>query len=439
MKQYCVVSCPIDTYSGYGARARDFVKALIESKGNDWDIQIIPQRWGNTPWNYIEDHIGEWGFLQPYLLPALTTQLPRHPDVWFQITVPNEFQHVGKYSIGVTAGIETTVCDPSWIDGVNRMDLTLVSSEHAKKVFEEINFEQKNEAGQVIRLIKLEKPIDVLFEGVDLNKYFEIPDEELPECPIVEVLDSIEETFCYLFVGHWLQGEIGEDRKNVGLLIKTFLETFKNKKNKPALVLKVSGAGSSVLDRNEILKRIDNIRKTIKGDLPNIYLIHGDISEEEMNYLYNHPSIKAMISLTKGEGFGRPLLEFSTLKKPIIISGWSGHMDFLNPEFVLSVGGELRPTHPSAYVQGIILKEGLWFAPDIVQVNRALNDVFLNYKKYSELAKRQAFKSKNEFSFEKMVEKLKHILDKNVSELPKQIELKLPQLKKVELPKLKKI
>ena len=439
MKQYCVVSCPIDTYSGYGARARDFVKALIQTKENEWEINILPQRWGSTPWNYIEDHNKEWGFLTKHIIPN-TGQLPKQPDVWFQITVPNEFQPVVKYNIGVTAGIETTVCDPSWIEGINKMDLTLVSSKHAKHVFEEVNFEQRDQnTNQLIKTIKLNKPIEVLFEGVDLNKYFEIPDEELPECPIVEVLDSIEETFCYLFVGHWLQGEIGEDRKNVGLLIKTFLETFKNKKNKPALVLKVSGAGSSVLDRNEILKRIDNVRKTIKGDLPNIYLIHGDISEEEMNYLYNHPSIKAMISLTKGEGFGRPLLEFSTLKKPIIISGWSGHMDFLNPEFVLSVGGELRPTHPSAYVQGIILKEGLWFAPDIVQVNRALNDVFLNYKKYSELAKRQAFKSKNEFLFEKMVEKLKHILDKNVSELPKQIELKLPQLKKVELPKLKKI
>jgi hypothetical protein len=343
MKQYCVVSCPIDTYSGYGARARDFVKALIQTKGNDWEINIIPQRWGSTPWNYIEDHIEEWGFLQSYFLPPLTTQLPKQPDVWFQITVPNEFQPVGRYNIGVTAGIETTVCDPSWIDGVNRMNLTLVSSEHAKKVFEEINFEQKNEHGQIVRLIKLEKPIEVLFEGVDLNKYFEIPDEELPECPVVNALDSIEESFCYLFVGHWLQGDIGEDRKNVGLMIKTFLETFKNKKHKPALVLKSSGAGSSILDRNEILKRINNIRKSIKGDLPNIYLLHGDITEEEMNYLYNHPSIKAMISLTKGEGFGRPLLEFSTLKKPMIVSGWSGHMDFLNPEFILSVGGDLKP------------------------------------------------------------------------------------------------
>ena len=431
MKQYCVVSCPIDTYSGYGARARDFVKALVEAKKDEWEINIIPQRWGGTPWNYIDDHSEEWGFLKPLLLQPQSNQLPKQPDVWFQITVPNEFQPVGKYNIGVTAGIETTVCDPSWIDGVNRMNMTLVSSNHAKNVFEQINFDQKNEQGQVIRKIKLEKPVEVLFEGVDLNTYFELSDDKIPECDVVDALDSIEESFNYLFVGHWLNGDIGEDRKNVGLMIKTFLETFKNKRNAPGLVLKISHAGGSIMDKNEILKRIEAVRKTVKGTLPNIYLIHGDLAEEEMNYLYNHPKIKAMISFTKGEGFGRPLLEFSIVKKPLIVSGWSGHMDFLSPDFVLSLPGELKDTHPSAYVDGIILKEGKWFSPDITAASRALNDVIINYKKFKDLANRQAYKSKTEFSFEKMTETLKGILDKNVI---KQVPLQLPQL-----PKLKKI
>ena len=51
----------------------------------------------------------------------------------------------------------------------------------------------------------------------------------------------------------------------------------------------------------------------------------------EMNSIYNHSKVKAMVSLTKGEGFGRPLLEFSLSQKPLIVSGWSGHMDFLPP------------------------------------------------------------------------------------------------------------
>ena len=52
-KPYIVVSCPADTFSGYGARSRDVLWALIES--GKYDVQIMSQRWGNTPWNFIED------------------------------------------------------------------------------------------------------------------------------------------------------------------------------------------------------------------------------------------------------------------------------------------------------------------------------------------------------------------------------------------------
>jgi hypothetical protein len=318
MKQFCVISCPIDTYSGYGARARDLVKAIYELKKDEWDIKIASQRWGVTPWGYINDNKEEWGWLFPLLL--TNPQLQRQPDIWMQLTVPNEFQPIGKYNIGLTAGIETTICDPSWIEGVNRMDITLVSSQHAKEVFQRSAFEKRDQQNNVVEVVKLNKPVEVLFEGVDLNKYFFIQDEDLEETNLVLELDEINEEFCYLFVGHWLQGEIGEDRKNIGLMIKTFLETFKDKKNKPALILKTSGAGACIMDRDEMLRKIDQVRSTVSGNLPNIYLLHGEIDDKDMNNLYNHPKVKAMFNLTKGEGFGRPLLEFTLSKKPIIVS-----------------------------------------------------------------------------------------------------------------------
>jgi hypothetical protein len=109
---------------------------------------------------------------------------------------------------------------------------------------------------------------------------------------------------------------LGHDRKDVGMLIKTFCETFKGKSNKPALILKSSGAGYSILDREEILKKINQIRTD--DSLPNVYLLHGSITNEEMNGLYNHPKVKTMVSFTHGEGYGRPLAEFATSEKPII-------------------------------------------------------------------------------------------------------------------------
>jgi glycosyltransferase involved in cell wall biosynthesis len=428
MKPLFVISSPFDTYSGYGARSRDLIKAIVET--DKYNVRLLSQRWGITPFGFCKDN-PEWKFLYDLTLP--NNQLPKQPEIWAQVTIPNEFQPVGKYNIGFTAGIETTLCAGDWIEGMNRMDINFVSSEHSKKVFQETTFEKRNKHTNALEgNVKLEKPIEVLFEGANINIYK--PDDR--PC----LIDfNIPEKFAYLFVGHWINGDLGEDRKNVGLLIKAFYETFKNKTNKPALILKTSQAGSSYVDREEILKKIRQIRKTVNSkNLPNVYLLHGEFTDEEMNSLYNHSKVKAMISLTKGEGFGRPLLEFTLNKKPLITTGWSGQMDFLNPEFTTLIGGQLTNVHPSSVNQWL-LAESQWLSPDHGQIGHFLKDVFENYKNYTDGAKRQAFYSKTNFSWDKMKEKLADFLTKNVPEFPAEVKLKMPSMKKIELPKLEKI
>ena len=428
MKPLFIISSAFDTYSGYGARSRDLIKAII--KTDKYNVRLLSQRWGATPFGFCNDN-PEWKHLYDLVLP--NNQVPTQPEIWAQVTIPSEFQAVGKYNIGFTAGIESTLCAGDWIDGLNKMDLNIVSSEHAKKVFLESKFELRNKETNVLeRTVELAKPIEVLFEGAntDIYKVLNTP---------CSLNISIKEDFAYLFVGHWMQGDLGEDRKNVGLLVKAFYETFKNKTNSPALILKTSQMGSSYVDREEILKKIKKIRKTLNSDnLPNVYLLHGEFTDEEMNELYNHSKVKAMISLTKGEGFGRPLLEFTLTKKPLITTGWSGQMDFLDPKFTALIGGGLTNVHPSAANQWL-LAESQWFSPDPSQIGFYLKDVFENYKKYTDKAKRQAFKSKTEFNWDKMVEKLDNILTNSIPEFPKEVKLALPQLKKIELPKLQKI
>jgi len=423
-KTTVVVSCPIDTYSGYGARARDFVKALDKEK---YDVKILAQRWGNTRFGYLEDH--QEFELQSMIVPQLTQQ----PDVWIQCTVPNEFQKVGKFNIGLTAGMETDVCPPEWVQGCNNMDLVLASSEHGKSSLVNTDIEIKQQDGTSQRMI-VQTPVEVLFEGVNLEKYFETSSKANMELNLD--LDSIQESFCFLFVGHWLQGAFGEDRKNVGWTIKAFLETFKNKKKQPALILKTQHATSSIMDRHNLERKIDEIRKTVKGTLPNIYVLHGELSDDEVNELYNHSKVKAMINFTKGEGFGRPLLEFSLTGKPIIASGWSGHIDFLNKEFTTLVGGTLNNVHSSAVQKGLIIEQAKWFKPNDGEAATAMKDVFDKYKKHKELAKRQRHYAKTNFSYEKMAEKLNSILSQYLPEMPKQVKLEMPKL---QLPKLEKL
>jgi len=429
MKNTFFISCPFDTYSGYGARSRDLVKAIIEL--DKYDVKLLPQRWGNTPWGFCKDN-SEWEFLLNYVYPQ--PQLTEQPDIWMQITVPNEFTPVGKYNIGCTAGMETTLVDGTWVEGINRMDITLVSSEHSKQSFLNSVYEKRNAQHQSVGQVKVEKPIEVLFEGADTDIYKII--NLLPKTELYDSINSIPESFTYLFVGHWMQGAMGEDRKNVGLLIKAFYELFKNKAKKPALILKTSGAGTSYMDRDDILKKIESIKKSVNStNLPNVYLLHGEFSDSEMNQLYNHPKVKAMVSITKGEGYGRPLLEFSLTKKPIIASGWSGHIDFLDSEFTTLLPGQLTNVHDSAVVPNMILKESQWFSVDHGALGHVLKDIFENYKNYTDKAKRQAYKSKNNFSWDAMKDKIDELFTKYIPNLPKKVELKLPSLKKIEMPK----
>jgi glycosyltransferase involved in cell wall biosynthesis len=426
-KPVFVISCPIDTYSGYGARSRDIVKAIIEL--NKYDVKILPQRWGSTPKGFIKDN-SEWSFLTSHLLNS--PQLPAQPEIWMQITVPNEFQPIGKYNIGCTAGIETTIAPAEWIEGCSRMNLILGSSKHTIEVLKNSKFEKRDQkTNQPMGFIEWKGDSEVIFEGADIEKY-KVAKSNFD-------FSSIKEDFAYLFVGHWMQGALSEDRKNVGLLVKAFFETFKNKSKKPALILKTSQVGSSYMDRDEILKKITAIKESCKSNnLPNVYLLHGEFTDVEMNEIYNHSKVKAMVNLTKGEGFGRPLLEFSLVNKPIITTNWSGHTDYLDPEFVTLLPGTLTNVHPSA-ANNMLLQEAQWFSVDTGHAGHFLKDVFENYKGYADKAKRQGFQSRTKFSFDAMKEKLGKVFSEKIPEFPKQVQLQLPQLKKIELPKLKKV
>ena len=442
IKKLCVVSCPIATRSGYGARSRDFVRALIESKP-EWDIRILSQRWGQTAMDALKE-----GEDDDLLSRIITQKMDTKPNVWIQITVPNEFQPVGDYNIGVTAGVETTVMPPECLEGINRMDLILVSSNFTKEVIESSVFDKKDkDTNQQLGQLRLEKPVEVLFEGIDLDVY----NPNAPsEARINNVMKEVKEDFAFLFVGHWLSGDFLQDRKNVSGLIWTFLNTFKNKSKTPALILKTSAGSTSLTDRVRLKKIIEDIKGQVDSKrLPNIYLLHSDLTDWEMNALYNHPKVKCHVSFTRGEGFGRPLLEATISGKPMIVSGWSGHLDFINPEYVTVIDGKLDSVHKSAS-NNFLLQESNWFTIDYNKAASVMRDMYeKNYKNYLSLSRKHRKYSKDNFSFDKMVELLGSLLDESkIVSKPKAVGLKLPTLKKVNkpsedvgisLPKLKKV
>ena len=305
MKKLMLICAPVTSRSGYGDHARDLVRAFL--KIDKFDIKIQDVNWGETPRDSLDSKLDK-NIIDCILLEP---KMDRQPDVYVDIRIPNEFQTWGKINIGITAGIETTAVSNVWIEGCNKMDLVLVPSEHSKDGFVKALYEKMQQMPdgqqQKVGELKLEKPIEALFEGVDENVFKPIDNSSL------DLVDDIKEDFAFLHVGLWGKGGYGEDRKDISKLVKIFYESFANKKEQPALILKTAGATFSIMDKEECLRKINEIKSKFPSDwnLPNVYLLHGSLSTEEMNKLYNHPKVKSFISLTHGEGFGRPMLEAS--------------------------------------------------------------------------------------------------------------------------------
>lgn len=420
----CLIQGPVSTVSGYGAHCRDIVRALIK-KYPKWNIQIVDTRWGNTPRNYLKKNRDNDIITRLYRSNTLKEQ----PDIFIPVLIPNEFQPIGKFNVGITAGIETTLCSYQWLQGLNKMDLNIVPSQHAANVFKNTIYTAKTSTGKDAgKKIQLQKPIEVLFEGVNTDIYYKT-DNIMPS--IKKIMAQVEENFAFLTVGHWITGNIGHDRKNIGATIQVFCDTFKTvpPNKRPALILKVSRGTFSISDREQVLKLINAIR--YDDSLPNVYLIHGDLTDKEMNCLYNHPKIKAMLSFTHGEGYGRPLAEFAVSKKPIIAPKWSGQIDFLNDQYSVLLEGELKQVHRSAVKENIILPQSKWFYVDYYKASKAMVNVWQNYKQYKQKANKQSEIIWKEKSWNKMTDKLQQILEQYMPVFNEEIELTLPKLHKI--------
>ena len=429
MKPTLVFQGPIFTRSGYGDHCRDLMKSL--RKMDKYDIQIIPLRWGNTPQNQVdgESEFGRW------MLERVITEVSQKPDVFIQVSVANEFEPKGHYNIGVTAGVETTIAPKDFIDGSNKMDLIIVPSNFTKQNLGGTVYQQKDQAtGQIVGEIKTTTPIEVLFEGVDTDIFSKGTGKD--------ILENVKEDFNFLIVGHWLKGSLGQDRKDIGMAIKTFATVFQYlpKEKRPGLIIKTSSAGFSVIDREATREKIESVVKSFGDKCPSIYLVHGDMEESDMSNLYHHPKVKAMISFAKGEGYGRPMAEFTLTGKPIIASGWSGQLDFLPPDNAVLLEGSLTAVDDSAADQ-FLMKEAQWFSVNYSTAANKIYDVHKNYDTYLKKSEGLKTNTLSNFTLDKMHEKFVNIMDTYVKAQPKLVPFNVPKVNssKMQIPKLNKI
>jgi glycosyltransferase involved in cell wall biosynthesis len=369
-----IVRGPALSQSGYGEHTRFLLRSLRQCP-DKFDIYLIPLNWGQTGWLHEDSEERNW-MDEVIKKTLLHTNNGGQFDMSIQVSIPNEWDKLAPYNVGVTAGIETTKVAPVWLEKVNMMDKVVTISEHSKQVFESTTYQGTNrETGQQV-LLKCDVPIDIVHYPV---KEVESDDLEL----------ELEYKFNYLMVSQW------GPRKNMENAIKWWIE--ENYDEKVGLVLKTSLKNNCIMDREHVTKNLKSIIEEISpSDMKcKIYLLHGDLSEGQMQSLYTNPKIKCLINLSHGEGFGLPLFDAACHGLPVITPGWSGQCDFLymkqkngkSKAMFADVNYDIAPVQDFAVWEGVIQKDSMWCYPHEGHYKIRLRQVRKGHGKWLKKAK----------------------------------------------------
>ena len=346
-----IVRAPVLSMSGYGVHSRLVLNSL-RSREDIFDIYLINTNWGQTGWLSDDNEERNW---IDHVIAKTHNYISQDGkfDLSVQITIPNEWERIAPVNIGVTAGIESTKISAEWVKKSNLVDRIIVISEHAKYGFANTVYQGKNEkTGEEIKELKCDAPITVVnypvreFEPKELEGF------------------ELKTSFNFLTVAQW------SPRKNLENTIRWWVEEFIDKK--VGLIVKTSIRNSCRIDREFTEKRIKSLLEKYPQRKCSVYLLHGDLSNEEMTWVYQHPKVKAVVSLAHGEGFGLPLFEAAYNGVPVIAPDWGGQNDFLHiPQInkkkkkkkrsmFSRVEYDLKPVQKEAVWKDVLIPESMW-------------------------------------------------------------------------------
>lgn len=396
MKKKVLVRGPVLTRSGYGEHCRFLLRALKEHE-DFLDLYVHPTGWGRTGWQTDNTEETNWiNSLVAKLNQVEDKNSIRDFDYSIQVTIPNEWEKLCRKNIGVTAGIETNMVSPKWADKARLVDKIITISEHSKSSFVDTSFQFLNrQTSKIEKDYKIKTPISIVHYPVKtLDK--------------VDIDLDLDYDFNFLTVAQW------GPRKNLKNTIKWFMDEFKD--TEVGLVVKSNLAKNCLLDRRVIQNKINSIVQKFPEAKCKVYLVHGYMTEEEMNGLYTHPKIKALISLTHGEGFGLPLFEAAYNGLPVVATNWSGHLDFLNmptknkkgktksKAMFARIAYELKQIDKKAVWPGVLEAESKWAYPEKGSYKMRIRDVYKDYTRFSSQAKKLKKWIVEEFTNEKQNE-----------------------------------
>jgi hypothetical protein len=366
-----VIRAPLLSISGYGEHSRQVYKYLLSRQDLVLSTQVV--QWGNTAW--MIDPEGFDGIAKKVM--DSSSAEPNGFDVSFQVQLPDEWDStLASFNIGVTAGVETDICSQTWIESINKMDLVIVPSSHVRDTF--------------LRTGNLTTQVIVIGEWYQ---------EELDMAPLDSILNlKFDTNFNFLVVSQLTAVDDGSDRKNILNTIKWFCEVFKDDKD-VGLILKTNLGRGTHIDRMNVYHIINSCINTFRtGPYPRIHVLHGNMTDHEISSLYRHPSIKCFISLTRGEGFGLPILDASIAQIPVITTNWSGHLDFMKLGKFIAVDYDMLKIPDAKIDKRIFVENSKWSNPKEEDFKKRLLKFRTSYTVPKQWALELSDKCKEKFS-----------------------------------------
>jgi len=356
-----ILRAPVYSQSGYGVHSKDITMALWDSQ--KFNISLIPTGWAASSLS-----IESIDMREKEALTFMSNNLlhKEAPFIFVHVGIPPEFQKIGQINIGITAGLEADKITKEWVEGCNRVDLVIVPSNFVKEVFQ---------------ISGVTSRIEVVEEGVDTSVFND-------DTSVItnDLLKDIEQPINLLSIGQWLGRGIGEDRKGIGLLVDTFLKVFEGN-SKVGLVLKTYINNNSTVDFTILKERLKDLKQNKK--YPQIHLVHGNLTNQEMACLYKHPKITGFISLTSGEGWGRGIAEAIACNLPTAVTGWGGQMHYLNSTNAKLIDFTLKQVPYSAVATKFFTPDMVWAYPNIEDAKRKMKDLVENPLSNKKRAKEQ--------------------------------------------------
>ena len=368
---------PLLSISGYGNHTRQVYRWLSENTDHSLTTQILP--WGITPWHI--NPANENGLIGKIMAESTNIDGSQTFDMSFQVQLPNEWDtSLARFNVGVTAAVETDKCSPHWVQCCNQMNLVVVPSYHTKTVLES--------SGTVTT------PIIVVPES--------FPDAFLDDSTPKFEVPNVTTGFNFLMFGQITGNNAFSDRKNTFFTLKWLLEEF-NGDSDVGVIIKTNNGRNSTIDRKIVIDTLRKVRSEIKSDVP-VYLLHGAMTDSEIAGLYKNEKVKALVSGTRGEGYGLPLLEAAAAGTPVIATNWSGHLDFLNNGKWIKLDYELNDVHPSK-IDGQIFVEGTkWADVNELDFKKKVRKFRERPAKPKTWAEELSKKIKQEYSFHSIAE-----------------------------------